>query len=71
MIDIPSHLSLFPTIAMQRGDTAVHQCAQCGLLCVATTARKLGLCPSCGGGEWWRQEFPVGPFRKGDEECAA
>lgn len=57
-------LELVPTIAMGRGDSHVQQCAQCGLLAYVPQRRaRLGACPSCGSGTWWRQDVPVGPFR--------
>ena len=58
-------IELRPTIAMQRGDAHVTQCAQCGLLVYVPLRRaNLGACPSCGGSTWWRQHLPVGPFRE-------
>lgn len=55
---------------MRRGLAWVAQCAQCGLLAAVVgglgddpAPTRLGACPACGHGRWWRQRLPVGPFR--------
>jgi NAD-dependent SIR2 family protein deacetylase len=56
---------LTPTIAINRGEAKVAQCAQCGcLVCWAgKEAKRLGNCPACGRATWWGQQLPVGPYR--------
>lgn len=62
-------LELHPTPAQTKaGVMRVDQCAHCGTLVampstVSTT--KMGACPACSSDAgWWRQDFPVGPFRR-------
>jgi hypothetical protein len=63
-LELFPHVGIRPTIAMQRGDTYVTQCAWCGLLVCASTKVKLGRCPHPHPEErgWWKQRLPVGPF---------
>jgi ribosomal protein L37AE/L43A len=66
-------VTLKPTIAMQRGESFVFQCDQCGtLLCIPSSStrstlirqvkRELGSCPRCGKPKWSHVELGVGPF---------
>lgn len=64
---------IVPTISMQRGDTTVVQCLNCG--CIATIPadrwrsrkRPIGPCPVCEHQRWSRQRMPVGGLRYSDE----
>lgn len=71
----PTGILLAPTKSIELGTSVVDQCAQCGTLVVwPPLGDKWGLgkkqhldeCPSCGhpSKQWWRQTFPVGPFRE-------
>jgi hypothetical protein len=68
---LPLGIALEPTENMKAGLSYVTQCAGCGLLAAVVgglgddpAPRKLGACPACGRGEWWRQDLDVGPFRR-------
>ncbi len=63
---------LEPTIAMERGDSYVAQCAYCGLLAAVPGPMRdeklntatLGDCPRCQSDHgWWNATEPVGPFK--------
>lgn len=58
-------VELAPTISIERGDSSVWQCAQCGaLVCHHHPKKPAGPCSSCGSDRgWWGQDLPVGPFR--------
>lgn len=65
MRTVPTGYQLDLTNAMRNGESRVEQCSWCGLLAATTdlaAPAKLGTCPACGYGTWWRQEVPVGPF---------
>lgn len=63
-LELPLHVEIFPTVAMERGASILVQCSACGtLVCSdATRVYRLGACPACGGGHWSPQEWPTGPF---------
>lgn len=70
-LDLFPDLAIEPTIADRRaGGTRLRQCACCGILVAAPDCGqyraidRLGACPRCGGETWWRQDIPVGPYRR-------
>lgn len=56
-------LEITPTIAMQRGEQVVHQCAWCGAVVVwhqGGFRTALKDCPACDRNQgWWEQRLPV------------
>lgn len=74
---VPPAVPLRPTIASERHEQYVAQCANCGtLVCVSGTSdgrttcivANLGACPACRSRSgWWQQRLPVGMFGEPDE----